>query len=82
MSEWELHLIRSHTRLCHSFISLVVVFFLLQEGPFVYMSLVGTVATSDNILAELCKCATVHGMHVLHLLNVCESNIRTLRILS
>uniref|UniRef100_A0A8B9KTT0 EXPERA domain-containing protein n=1 Tax=Astyanax mexicanus TaxID=7994 RepID=A0A8B9KTT0_ASTMX len=27
----------------------------VQEGPFVYMSLVGTVATSDNILAELWK---------------------------
>lgn len=26
-----------------------------QEGPFVYMSLVGTVATADNIFSELCE---------------------------
>lgn len=27
----------------------------VQEGPFVYMSLVGNVASSDNLLAELCE---------------------------
>lgn len=27
----------------------------LQEGPFVYMSLVGTVETSEGPLAELCE---------------------------
>lgn len=39
----------------------------LQEGPFVYMSLVGTVATSDGIFAELCKsyiaCFVVSCLH-------------------
>ena len=31
-------------------------FLLLQEGPFVYLSLAGTVARSNHAIAELCKC--------------------------
>jgi len=36
-----------------------LVCFTVQEGPFVYMSLVGNVATSDNLLAELCEYAVL-----------------------
>lgn len=35
--------------------SLVICVAFTQEGPFVYMSLVGTVATSENVFAELCE---------------------------
>lgn len=48
----------------------VLVWF-LQEGPFVYMSLVGTVATSDGIFAELCKYYIIlHAIHLIFAMSV------------
>lgn len=53
--------IKVHTRTLSLYlpVNYLLVCFTVQEGPFVYMSLVGNVATSDNLLAELCEYAVL-----------------------
>lgn len=55
--------IKVHTRTLSLYLPVTtcspLVCFTVQEGPFVYMSLVGNVATSDNPLAELCEYAVL-----------------------